>query len=56
MKSFLLQDARLVSKNTLATPSQPEAEGAKHSVSCTCTKEALREAVPYAWVPRGAMN
>ena len=56
MKSFLAQDERVMSKNTLAAPSQPEEEVAKRSVSCTCTKEALREAMRYAWVPRGAMN
>ena len=50
MKSFLAQDERVMSKNTLAAPSQPEAEVAKRFVSCTCTQEALREAMLYAWV------
>ena len=56
MKSFLAQDERVISKNTLAAPSQPEAEVAKRFISCTCTQEVLREAMLYAWVPRGAMN
>lgn len=56
MKSSIPRDKRVMSKNTLAAPSQPEEEVTKHSVSCTWMKEALKEAMPYAWVPHGAMN